>query len=154
MYSTGTCWPNTDTDVCFCHPCRPLSGWSMEIPWPSGWSILASNCAWYQQHITTVFDILCILKKITCCKGMNRESSLGLLDSGSQGSRVCFLSPQIKLFPIFTHDILEPVLGRPFGHSAKHCSKSLLKKKFIPFLSSYAHSFTSTCTIFPLEWHM
>jgi hypothetical protein len=49
------------------------------------------------------------------------------------------------------HNILEPVLGRPFGYSAKHCSKSLLKKDFIPFLSSYAHSFTGTYTILPLE---
>jgi hypothetical protein len=45
------------------------------------------------------------------------------------------------------HNILEPVLGRPFGYSAKHCSKSLLKKDFIAFLSSYAHSFTATCPL-------
>jgi hypothetical protein len=44
------------------------------------------------------------------------------------------------------HNILEPVVRRPSGYSAKHCSKSLLKKDFIPFLSSYAHSSTITCT--------
>jgi hypothetical protein len=42
----------------------------------------------------------------------------------------------------FGHNILEPVpgrepvLGRPSDYSAKHCSESLLKKDFIPFLSS------------------
>jgi hypothetical protein len=43
------------------------------------------------------------------------------------------------------HNILEPVLGQPFGYNAKHCSKLLLKKYFIPFLSNYAHSSTATC---------
>jgi hypothetical protein len=36
------------------------------------------------------------------------------------------------------------VLGRPSGYSAKHCSISLLKIDFIPFLRSYAHSSTAT----------
>jgi hypothetical protein len=31
-------------------------------------------------------------------------------------------------------------MGQPSGYSAKHCSKSLLKKDLIPFRSSYAHS--------------
>jgi hypothetical protein len=48
------------------------------------------------------------------------------------------------------HNILEPALGRPFGYSAYHCSKSLLMKDFIPFLSNYAHSFTTTHAFFSL----
>jgi hypothetical protein len=47
-------------------------------------------------------------------------------------------------------NILGPVLGQPFGYIVKHCSKSLLKKDFIPFLGSYAHSFTATCIFLPL----
>jgi hypothetical protein len=31
------------------------------------------------------------------------------------------------------HNILEPVLERLSDYNAKHCSKSLLKKDFIPF---------------------
>jgi hypothetical protein len=48
------------------------------------------------------------------------------------------------------HNILEPVLGQPSGYSAKYCSKSLLKRDFIPFLSNYAHSSTATCMFIPL----
>jgi hypothetical protein len=48
------------------------------------------------------------------------------------------------------HNILEPVLGRPYGYSAKHCSKSLLKKDFISFLSSFVHSSNTTCMFLPL----
>jgi hypothetical protein len=50
----------------------------------------------------------------------------------------------------YQRNILEPVLGRPFSYSAKHCSKLLLKKDFIPFLSSYAHSFITACIFFLL----
>jgi hypothetical protein len=32
-------------------------------------------------------------------------------------------------------------LRRPFGYTANHCSKLLLMKDFIPYLSNYAHSF-------------
>jgi hypothetical protein len=42
-------------------------------------------------------------------------------------------------------NILEPVVRRPSGYSVKHCTKSLLKKDFIPFLSGYVHSSTVTC---------
>jgi hypothetical protein len=42
------------------------------------------------------------------------------------------------------HNILEPVIGRPFGYNINHCSKSLLVKKIILFLSSNAHSFIAT----------
>jgi hypothetical protein len=38
------------------------------------------------------------------------------------------------------------VVRRPSGYSAKHCSKSVLKKDFIPFLSSYVHSSIVTCS--------
>jgi hypothetical protein len=48
------------------------------------------------------------------------------------------------------HNILEPVLGQPSGYNTKHCSKSLLKRDFIPFLSNYAHSSTATCMFLPL----
>jgi hypothetical protein len=48
------------------------------------------------------------------------------------------------------YNILEPVLGWPSGYCTKHCSKSLLKRDFIPFLSNYAHSSTSTCIFLPL----
>jgi hypothetical protein len=50
------------------------------------------------------------------------------------------------------HNILKLVLGQPFGYSRKHCNK-LLKKDFIPFLCSYAHSsttffhFSDTCSL-------
>jgi hypothetical protein len=43
-----------------------------------------------------------------------------------------------------SHNILEPVLGWPFGYSANHYSKLLLMKDLIPFLSSYAYSFIAT----------
>jgi hypothetical protein len=36
------------------------------------------------------------------------------------------------------------MLGQPFGYSENYCSKSLLMKDFISFLSSYAHSFPAT----------
>jgi hypothetical protein len=52
----------------------------------------------------------------------------------------------IFIFWSSTHNILEPVVRRPSSYSAKHCSKSLLQKDFIPFLSSYAHSSIATCT--------
>jgi hypothetical protein len=38
------------------------------------------------------------------------------------------------------------MLRRLFGYNAKHCSKSLLKIDFIPFLSRYAHSSSATCS--------
>jgi hypothetical protein len=52
--------------------------------------------------------------------------------------------------PSSFHNILELVLGRPSGYSAKHYSKSLLKRDFIPFLSNYAHSSTATCMFLSL----
>jgi hypothetical protein len=42
------------------------------------------------------------------------------------------MSPRLVLA---THNILEPVLRQPSCYSTKHCSKSLLKIDFIPFLS-------------------
>jgi hypothetical protein len=36
-----------------------------------------------------------------------------------------------SLPPFRATHILEPMLGRPFGYSVKHCSTSLLKKDFI-----------------------
>jgi hypothetical protein len=50
----------------------------------------------------------------------------------------------------YLHNISEPVVRRPSGYSAKHCSKSLLKKDFIAFLSSFAHFSTATYTFLPL----
>jgi hypothetical protein len=42
------------------------------------------------------------------------------------------------------------MLGWPSGYSVKHCSKSLLKRDFIPFLSNIAHSSIATCIFLPL----
>jgi hypothetical protein len=58
----------------------------------------------------------------------------------------------LKYDPHYWHKITEPTLGRPFGYNAKHCNKSLLKKDFIPFLNSYAHSSTATCMFLPLSY--
>jgi hypothetical protein len=46
------------------------------------------------------------------------------------------------------NNILEPVLGWSFGYKKNHFSKSLLMKDFIPFLSSYAKSFTAIYMLF------
>jgi hypothetical protein len=42
------------------------------------------------------------------------------------------------------YNILEPLMGRPFGYSANDYSKLLLMKDYVPFVISYAHSFTTT----------
>jgi hypothetical protein len=52
------------------------------------------------------------------------------------------------------HNILEPLMGRPFGYSENHYSNSLLMKDFVPFLCSYAHSFIGTYVFLLLWWHM
>jgi hypothetical protein len=75
-----------------------------------------------------------------------------------EGENEWVLKPTFTIFEDLTspisnsgyHIILEPVLGWPSGYTTKHCSESLLKKDFIPFLSSYAHSSTVTCIFFPL----
>jgi hypothetical protein len=68
----------------------------------------------------------------------------------------CIFYKPLKFFDVIlpnlpkNHNILELVLRRPSCYSAKPCSKSLLKKDLIPFLSSYAYSSTATCTFLPL----
>jgi hypothetical protein len=51
---------------------------------------------------------------------------------------------------LLTHNILEPVLGGLLATVQNIVAKSLLKKVVIPFLSSYAHSSTTTCMFLPL----
>jgi hypothetical protein len=81
----------------------------------------------------------------------NYESKFSIKISKFKPLRIWYLIPKDDQVHTWCfHYILEPMLGRPFDYSSINCSKSPLMKDLIPFLNSYAHSFTTTYTFLSL----
>jgi hypothetical protein len=72
-------------------------------------------------HVHQNFEIFWInIASTMACPNFKNGPKIGLCPLEV---KVCYLITQID--EVLLHNILEPVLGRPFGYNANHCRKSL-----------------------------